>query len=210
MTPRPATEQVRLRLVEAAVAQLAEEGMRGLTHRKVEERAGVSQGTVKYHFGSLDGLIEAVLRHMTVVELDAVMDVPREAAEEAMATGEMPPAFWLAAQESVRTLLSRPEMLLARWELVLHCARHPELQPILAEARDEFVSRTAAALPVANPEAGARMIIAMLDGLMLHHASAPVPGMETAAPAMLLATSAAAAYLPPAGVDPDGPPDPPR
>ena len=50
---------MRARLVEAAIGQLADEGMRGLTHRRVEARADVSQGLVKYHFGSLDGLIEA-------------------------------------------------------------------------------------------------------------------------------------------------------
>lgn len=199
MTRRLASDQVRQRLVEAAVAQLAQEGMRGLTHRKVETRAGVSQGTAKYHFGSLDGLIEAVLRHMVVVEMDAVMDIPPEAVVEAMRTGTVPPVFWEQATMAMQRVASRPDVLLARYELVLHVARRPELQEILRAARDEFVSRTAAALPVPNPEAGARMVIAFVDGLALHQLSAHEPSVDTMAPAMLLATSAAAMHLPPPG-----------
>lgn len=196
MTPRPGSEQVRRGLVEAAVGQLADEGMRGLTHRRVEERAGVSQGTVKYHYGSLEGLVEAVLRHMVVVEMDAVMQVPPEVVREAIATGTTPPAMWAAARTSMRRVASRPDLLLARYELVLHVARHPELREILREARDEFVRRTAAALPSANPEAGARMVIALVDGLALHQLSAHEPVVDRMAPAMLLATSAAALGLP--------------
>lgn len=196
MTRRRASEQVRARLIQAAVEQLAEEGMRGLTHRRVEVRAGVSQGTAKYHFGSLEGLVEAVLRLMVVVEMDAVMDVPEEVVAEAMSTGTVPPAMWQAAQESMQLVFSRPDLLLARYELVLHVARHPELREILREARDEFVHRTAAALPSACPGAGARMVIAMVDGLALHQLSAPEPLVDRMAPAMLLATSAAALALP--------------
>lgn len=122
MTRRPASDQARQRLVEAAVAQLAQEGMRGLP--------------------------------------------------------------------------------LARYELVLHVARRPGLQEILRAARDEFVSRTAAALPVPNPEAGARMVIAFVDGLALHQISAHEPSVDTMAPPMLLATSAAAMHLPAPGALP--------
>ena len=112
MTPRPGSEQVRRGLVQAAMGQLADEGMRGLTHRRVEERAGVSQGTVKYHYGSLEGLIEAVLRHMVVVEMDAVMQIPPEVVQEAIATGEAAPTTVVIERDGApMTLTIEPIML---------------------------------------------------------------------------------------------------
>lgn len=196
MASRKSSDKVRGALIDAAITQLAREGMRGLTHRKVEDRAGVSQGTAKYHFGTLDGLIEAVLRHMVDVEITAVMQIPPEAVQEATETGVLPTIFWDQARSAMKEIASHPDLLLARYELVLHCARHPQLQPILREARNNFVRATASQLGGAHPEAGARLVIAMVDGLSLHQLSAFEPLVEKMAPAMLLASSAAAVAIP--------------
>ena len=195
-TRRDAALAMRRRLIEAAVAQLADDGPRGLTHRRIEQRAGVSQGLVKYHFGSLDGLIEAVVEHMADVEIGAVMTVTPEQQAQAAATGEVPAEVWAAARATWKAVTSRPELVRARFELYLHAGRNPGLQDAIRRGRERFVEATAASLPSADPRAGAQMVLALATGMLLHHSSAPDPELDRLAPSFLLATSAAAMAFP--------------
>ncbi len=191
-----AATAMRARLVEAAIGQLADEGLRGLTHRRVEQRAGVSQGLVKYHFGSLDGLIEAVVEHMADTEIGAVMRVTPEQQAAAAASGEVPAEVWVAARAAWAAMTSRPDLVRARFELYLHASRHPGLQDAIRRSRERFVDATAASLPSADPRAGARMVLALASGLLLHHLSAPEAVLDEQAPGFLLAAGVAAMMLP--------------
>jgi AcrR family transcriptional regulator len=51
----------RKRIVAAAVAVLAERGFSGFTLQAVADRAGVLFGSVTHHYGTRDGLIDAML-----------------------------------------------------------------------------------------------------------------------------------------------------
>lgn len=193
-----AATAMRARLVAAAIDQLADVGMRGLTHRRVEQRAGVSQGLVKYHFGSLDGLIEAVVDHMADVEIGAVMRVTPGQHAEAAATGQVPPDVWAAARATWRAITADPRLARARYELYLHASRHPELQAPIRRGRERFLAATAASLASPDPRAGAQLVLALASGLLLHHLSAPDEALDAAAPTLLIAAGAAAGLLPPA------------
>lgn len=199
MTRIEATTQLRLNLVLAAVDLLAEDGLRAVTHRRVEQRAGVSQGTVKYHFGALDGLIAAVVEHMVDVEVTSVLAVPRELVEAALATGRVPDAVWQRADAVLHEMLSRPELVRARFELYLHAAARPELQTVIGRGRDQFVRRAAASLAEVtagqapdSAESVARMILALVDGMLLHHLSAPHPSLVDDGAPWLVATAMSA------------------
>ncbi|WP_052465891.1 TetR/AcrR family transcriptional regulator [Mobilicoccus massiliensis] len=224
------TRTTRERIVEAAIAVLAEQGMRGLTHRKVGERAGVTLGLVRYHFGSLDGLIEAVLHRMVELQRGDIMDLSDELRDGLDHEGTASPALWREAQASIDRVNARPDLALARFELLLHAARNPELQVIIRESRNTFVEATTnlmgdpdprvqgllaapggadasadeATATVENPEAAARMILATLDGLMLHQLSAHEPSVAEMSPAVMLATVTAAATLPARPEEPPG------
>jgi len=52
----------RDKLLEAAAAALAEDGMAGVSARTVAARAEVNQALVFYHFGTVDELLEAAVR----------------------------------------------------------------------------------------------------------------------------------------------------
>ena len=205
---------MRRQLVDAAIEQLAGHGMRDLTHRKVERRAGVAQGSAKYHFGSLGGLVEAVLQRMVEVELTSVMVVPPEVLAEADETGRIPDAIWEQARSVCAEILGRPALARARFELYLHAVGRSDLQDIIRRGRDQFVARTAAALRGQGPdpagsghpatdtraaddtstadhteesESGARLILALVDGMVLHQLSAP--GQAVGREAATLSTS---------------------
>lgn len=191
-----AAEAMRQRLVAAAVDQLADEGMRGLTHRRVEQRADVGQGLVKYHFGTLDGLIAAVVTHMADLEITAVIRVSPDQQAAALATGEVPPEVWQAAREAYEAITSRPQLVRARFELYLHAGRHPELQEAIRAGRERFIEATAASLPSPDPRAGAHMVLALVNGLLLHQLSAPDADIDALAPAYIIAVGMAAMMFP--------------
>jgi AcrR family transcriptional regulator len=53
------TDELRTRLIEAAVAVLAREGFARTSARAVAQEAGTVNGSIFYHFGSMDGLLAA-------------------------------------------------------------------------------------------------------------------------------------------------------
>ena len=72
---RPDGDATRLRLIETAGQIFAERGYAEATSKEICERAGVPLASVNYHFGSRDGLYEAVLiaAHQQVMALDDLM-----------------------------------------------------------------------------------------------------------------------------------------
>lgn len=62
----------RERLLEAAVASLAESGWARTTVATVAARAGVSRGAAQHHFPTRGDLVTAAIRHMTQVRLEEV------------------------------------------------------------------------------------------------------------------------------------------
>ncbi|MFF9864437.1 TetR/AcrR family transcriptional regulator [Streptomyces sp. NPDC013953] len=58
MTPRAEL------IADTALALLAERGMRGLTHRAVDERAGLPQGSTSNHARTRQALLEAAVRRL--------------------------------------------------------------------------------------------------------------------------------------------------
>jgi DNA-binding transcriptional regulator YbjK len=62
-------EQRRRDLCDAAIALLAEDGARGLTHLRVDRRAGVADGTTSFYYQTRSALLRGVTSR--VVQLDA-------------------------------------------------------------------------------------------------------------------------------------------
>lgn len=75
----------RERLLEAAVASLAESGWARTTVATVAARAGVSRGAAQHHFRTRGDLVTAAIRHMTEVRLDELrttLAAPPEGANQ--------------------------------------------------------------------------------------------------------------------------------
>lgn len=53
--------ETRVRLMDAAEELIARNGINGASLREITEKAGVNLALVKYHFGSKDGLVEAMM-----------------------------------------------------------------------------------------------------------------------------------------------------
>lgn len=117
----------RLTLIaDTAIRLLAERGMRGLTHRAVDEAAGLPQGSTSNHARTRAALLKAAVRRLTVLE-GAVLS-PEEMKDATRRPGGPGPLAELLAAALHRHLTRNRTLLVARYELALEATRRPELR----------------------------------------------------------------------------------
>ncbi|MGP3974253.1 TetR/AcrR family transcriptional regulator [Streptomyces sp. 8N114] len=165
-------------LLTAAVAVIADEGLRGLTHRAVDKRAKVPAGSTSYYFRTRQALfagVVAFIAEQEVAEIEAatvaeeLAEAPRVRQVADRFAGVL--AHWLGPQRD-RTR--------ARLEIILLTARHPEgeLGAELLRVRENFVRQAqllATALGSPNPEEGGRTVVAFAEGLTYDGVTRPGP-----------------------------------
>ncbi|MEU5791620.1 TetR family transcriptional regulator [Micromonospora purpureochromogenes] len=177
-------------LADAAIALLAEGGMRALTHRAVDARAGVPVGTTSAYLRTRQALIEAVVRRL--VDLDRADLVDRELPTGAPPPGP-PPRLTPAdldhlaaatAQVLDRWLTVGRDRSLARYACLLEAVHRPELRPILAHGTvlREQARALLAGAGASDPRRQGDQFVAFVDGLLFDRLvgagalSAPPPG----------------------------------
>lgn len=173
----------RLGLVaDTALTLLAERGMRGLTHRAVDEAAGLPQGSTSNVARTRAALLEAAIGRMA--EREAALFTSEEApdpfaelASDVLA-GPAPGTLAdlspdtlakLLAHALHRSLVHHRHLLIARYELALEATRRPELRAVYDRAGGAFRSALAALLTAAgspDPERHARGLVAWCDGVL--------------------------------------------
>lgn len=117
-------QRLRARLIaDTSVDLLAERGLRGLTHRAVDEAAGLPRGSTSNHARTRAALLEAAV--VRLAEREAGLLLPEELPA--------PDGGMSALADSLATALHRSltrhrELTLARYELALESTRRPELR----------------------------------------------------------------------------------
>jgi DNA-binding transcriptional regulator YbjK len=131
MSPNPAR---RAQLLDAAIDILADVGVGGLTHRQVDDRAGLPAGTTSNYFRTRQALLEATAARTVDLHWRRV---------DALRAGVGP-----LTRDGVKTHLTRmisaPDekarrYTLARFELFMEGTRRPELRPFLNELQTAAV-----------------------------------------------------------------------
>ncbi len=147
-------------IADAAIATLARDGMRGLTHRAVDRAAGLPEGSVSYYFRTRQALLQATAERLAELDAAEVPALPQHDLEAfAGATAELL-ASWITTGR---------QRQLARYELVLEATRRPELRNVLAAAGARLramIAERFAAAGVSQPEDRAQVFAALLDGLI--------------------------------------------
>lgn len=79
-TPRPGGQATRQLLLDTAGQLFAERGFAEGTTKEIAQRAGTPMASINYHFGSREGLYEAVLieAHRQIVSLDDLLAVTQD------------------------------------------------------------------------------------------------------------------------------------
>ncbi|RCV53588.1 TetR family transcriptional regulator [Marinitenerispora sediminis] len=157
---------------------IASRGLRGLTHRAVDQAAGLPPGSTSYHARTRARLIEVTLRRMAdeegVLEESVLMTADHDLGTLADLVAEF-----------THTAIHRDrDRMLARYELALEATRRPELRPLYDRvgARFRALARTVArALGSPDPERHARDLIAWADGVIFDS----VAGAASACPPSL-------------------------
>jgi DNA-binding transcriptional regulator YbjK len=167
------------RLLEATIELIGREGVDAVTHRRVADLAKVPLGSTTYYFASRDQML-----------VDALKEFGRQEIESLHARfAELPsgrPSKRRYVDELVEFLVPQvnddPWRTLAQYTLLVEAARRPELSELardwnqawLAVLKDLFVT-----LGANQPELEARMLLAMLDGLLIEQLAAPDPAFAS-------------------------------
>jgi DNA-binding transcriptional regulator YbjK len=145
MRRKPNAEQRRRELCDAAIELLAEDGARGMTHLRVDRRAGVADGTTSFYFQTRSALLRGATDR--VIQLDV--------ADFTATMGEVDKESLLSrlAEQAMRTAVE-PERsrARARFELLMVAARDPELGAVFQTLMDQFIAIGEAAVAQVQPE----------------------------------------------------------
>jgi DNA-binding transcriptional regulator YbjK len=130
---KPNPDQRRRELCDAAIQLLADDGAKGLSHLKVDGRAGVPDGTTSFYFRTRSALLHAVAERMVELDLATLQTVADSAGHEDGASASTLAKVVIQSGEAPQ--LSRTR---ARYELTIQATRDPALAGTLQRATDAF------------------------------------------------------------------------
>ena len=155
---------------------VADEGLRGLTHRAVDRRAGLPEGTCSAYFRTRQALQVAVTQYVAAA---MAADVDALAAELVECTGDEARAVALTLALFERWLDER-EPLVAKLELSLEAPRNPAVAEALAASRTRLVGVVDGLLSPrgdgSDGDARAEALVASFDGLLIAALQKPQRG----------------------------------
>lgn len=162
----------RSALADAGIAVLAREGSRGLTHRAIDDEAGVPTGTTSNYFRSRDALVAGLFERIGERLAPTTEDLARRAAQTPDRA-----LFADYLRDIVRRLSTDADVTRALFELRLESGRRGELAAVLgpwlrAGFEADVAFNRSAGLP------GGRREIALfhyaIDGLLLDRLTTPI------------------------------------
>lgn len=156
-------QSMQQRAMDAAIDLVGTEGLRALTHRRVDERAGLPPGSTSNYARTRAALLQGTMKRI----------VEREAAGTRAAT--MPDSADALIEAMARlidqTTTELRVLTAARLTLFMEAGHDPALREEVAQGRAQlegFVTAVFARLGAADPGAGAAALMACAEGIILH------------------------------------------
>lgn len=154
---------VRERVLDAAITLLGTQGLRSLTHARIDTQAGVPNGSTSNYFRTRAALLEGVVDWMYEVESPSI----------AAAYSPGTPAELAAALTDLFGLMTGPDhrvITMARLVLLLEAGHDPVVSEALARGRtmmEQTVIPAVGGLGAADPVVAAQALSACFEGLFL-------------------------------------------
>jgi DNA-binding transcriptional regulator YbjK len=155
----------RERALEVAVELLGAEGVRALSHARVDERAGLPPGSTSNWFRTRRALLGGIVDWIAERER---ADLERAAMPAISGVDELIEGLCAMADLQTGPFAARTR---ARYALFLELAGDPELGEPLRRQRGElerWLERIMIAVGIADPVPATRAVMALGDGLLLH------------------------------------------
>lgn len=171
MSSGPRSTPRTRRILEAAIAIIAERGLRGLTHRAVDAQAGLPEGSTSGYYRTRLALLTGTAEFLRDQLLGGV--------EHAVGQIGSAPSDDLVIDAVVELLdgwLAEPAIIVVVAELKLEGLRTPEIDEAFAAWREElidFVAQTTARIGSDDPRLKATAVIAALEGVLLSAVAVP-------------------------------------
>jgi DNA-binding transcriptional regulator YbjK len=186
-TRQPRGERRRQAILSAALRVIGERGVSATTHRAVAERAGVPVAATTYYFESLDELLDEALLLFVRDEAERLRKLSARLEGQRVPPADI--ARLLLAELPAEDEPAGLPGTVGQFELYLEAARRPGLREVARRALDLYAEAAEAALRAAGsqrPAEGARLFVALIDGLALHRIASGRPDDVPAALLTLL------------------------
>lgn len=186
----------RQRIIAAVLQIIGEGGIAALTNRRIAKEAGVSLGSVTYHFETQHDLLRESLLHFVREEARHFTELADQCQTEGL---DIEDAASLAGQVACGTALDSAH--LAPFELYLHAGRDERLREAASKAftaYDRLATQILTALGVPDAERLAATTVAVVMGLQLRRLATGSPA-DDLVDALLLLTRGAAPQSPEQG-----------
>ncbi|NUT49433.1 MAG: TetR family transcriptional regulator [Saccharothrix sp.] len=154
----------RQRIIEAVLRIIGDDGVAGVTNRRIAQEAGVSLGSVTYHFATQQDLLRESLRHFVTEETKRFGDLARDE----VACSDLTQVVDIVGQVADTT--GTDSERIAPYELYLHAGRDPELRAAAAEcfaAYDKLAETMLASIGVRDADRVAGVVVGLVMGLKL-------------------------------------------
>lgn len=175
------SEESRKQVLDAAVAMFAEHGITSTSVQDIANAAGLSKGAVHYHFESKDELLQRVLEQCRATVERRVLaafeepNLPMDRVRRAIAE------MWAVHRDDVAEVRVLAELaVLARQSEPIREALASVLRTTRQQVIDIGFSRLVemGLRPRVPVDVAARLLLAMIDGLAVHHRIDPMTQQE--------------------------------
>ncbi len=156
---------IRQRIILAVLQIIGADGVAAVTNRRIAKEAGVSLGSVTYHFASQHDLLRESLRYFVAEETRRFTAL---AERHHCETVSLEQASSLVGQVAGGNSFDREHI--APFELYIQAGRDPRLRNAAAEcfaAYDRLAAKILTALGVPDAERAASATVALVVGLQL-------------------------------------------
>lgn len=162
MRRKPNPLQRRRELCDASILLIADDGLKGVSHLKVDRKTGVPDGTTSFYFRTRAALLRAVAERVAELDLkDLTAATADPAAGSEVQAGDLGHSglatLVVRSATGVRRVRTK-----ARNELALEAARDPVLADALRENDERFFGLIRAAVLRLQPD-GAAVESAVVD-----------------------------------------------
>lgn len=135
MRRKPNPDQRRRELCDTAIRLLADDGVKGVSHLKVDRKSGVPDGTTSFYFRTRSALLQAVAVRVSELDLKDLIAATKAQSPTDLTADEPSGLATLVMRTATGARLIRTK---ARYELALQASRDPLLDEALRSYGDRF------------------------------------------------------------------------